>query len=103
MRQKKENLWTKNFTLVTLATILGAAGGIAGNFALSFLVYDETGSTLAAAILIAIEIFPNFLIPLIIPPVMDRLPSKPFLVGGDLVNGIMYGAAGLYLMFRPFS
>lgn len=103
MRQKKKTLWTQNFTLVTLATILGAAGGIAGNFALSFLVYDETGSTLAAAILIAIEIFPNFLIPLIISPVMDRLPRKPFLVGGDLVNGIMYGAAGLYLMFRPFS
>lgn len=99
----QQTLWSKNFTLVTIATILGAAGGIAGSFALSFLVYDETGSTLAAAILIATQIFPNFLIPLIVSPMMDRLPRKPFLVGGDFINGILYGAAGLYLMFRPFS
>ncbi len=98
-----KTLWSKNYTLVTLATILGAAGGIAGNFALSFLVYDETGSTLAAAILIAIEVFPNFLIPLLFSPIMDRLPRKPFLVGGDLVNGILYAAAGIYLLFQPFS
>ena len=98
-----KTLWSKNYTLVTLATVLGAAGGIAGNFALSFLVYDETGSTLAAAILIAIEVFPNFLIPLLFSPIMDRLPRKPFLVGGDLVNGILYAAAGIYLLFQPFS
>lgn len=98
-----KNLWSKNYTLVTLATILGAAGGIAGNFALSFLVYDETGSTLAAAILVAIQVFPNFLIPLLVSPMMDRLPRKPFLVGGDLVNGILYAAAGIYLLFHPFS
>ena len=36
----KHTLWTKNFCLVTLATVLGAAGGIAGGFALSFLVFD---------------------------------------------------------------
>ena len=96
-------LWSKNYTLVTLATILGAAGGIAGNFALSFLVYDETGSTLAAAILVAIQVFPNFLIPLLVSPIMDRLPRKPFLVGGDLVNGALYAAAGIYLLFQPFS
>lgn len=98
-----KTLWSKNYTLVTLATILGAAGGIAGNFALSFLVYDETGSTLAAAILVAIQVFPNFLIPLLVSPIMDRLPRKPFLVGGDLVNGALYAAAGIYLLFQPFS
>ena len=38
----KKTLWTRNFTLVTAATVLGAAGGIAGGFALSFLVFDET-------------------------------------------------------------
>ncbi len=99
----KKTLWTRNFTLLTMATVLGAAGGIAGNFALSFLVYDETGSTFAAALLIAINVIPNFIIPLIAAPIMDRLPRKPFLVGGDLVNGILYGLAGLYLLNLDFS
>ena len=52
----RTGLWTKNFTLLTVATVLGAAGGIAGNFALSFLVYDQTGSIFASALLLAIQI-----------------------------------------------
>ena len=50
----KKTLWTKNFMLVTVASSLGAIGGIAGGFALSFLVFDETGSTLASALILAI-------------------------------------------------
>ena len=50
----KPKLWTRNFCLVTLASTLGSAGAIAGGFALSFLVFDETGSTLAAALIAAV-------------------------------------------------
>ena len=83
----KPKLWTRDFTLLISATMLGAAGGIAGSFALSFLVYEETGSTLAAALLIAINVIPGFIVPVVAAPFMDRLPRKPFLVGGDAVVG----------------
>ena len=99
----KPTLWTKNYLLLIGATVLGAAGGIAGGFALSFLVYDETGSTLAAAILIAIRVVPDFLIPLLAAPWMDRLPRKPVLVLGDALDGLLYGLAGFYLLKFEFS
>ena len=99
----KQTLWTKNFCLVTLATVLGAAGGIAGGFALSFLVFDETGSTLAAALVVAIRLVPHMFLPLFIAPLMDRLPRKAFLVAGDVVNGLVYGAMGLWLLHFAFS
>lgn len=99
----RPRLWTRDFTLLISATVLGAAGGIAGSFALSFLVYEETGSTLAAALLIAINVAPGFLVPLAAAPFMDRLPRKPFLVGGDAVNGALYAAAGLYLLRFDFT
>ena len=99
----KQTLWTKNFTLVTVATALGAMGGIAGSFALSFLVFDETGSTLAAAFIIAIQLVPRFVLPLFFAPRMDRLPRKPFLVAGDLANGVIYALMGVYLLFFQFS
>lgn len=99
----KQTLWTRNFTLVTVATTLGMIGGIAGGFALSFLVFDETGSTLAAALIVAIQLVPTFVLPLFLAPWMDRLPRKPFLVGGDLVNAILYALMGVYLMFFRFS
>ena len=99
----RPKLWTRDFTLLISATVLGAAEGIAGSFALSFLVYEETGSTLAAALLIAINVVPGFLVPLAAAPFMDRLPRKPFLVGGDAVNGALYAAAGLYLLRFDFT
>lgn len=96
-------LWTKNFSLITLASAMGAIGGIAGGFALSFLVFDETGSTLASALILAIQLVPYVFIPLFVAPLMDRLPRKTFLVCGDIINGVMYGALGLYLFFFDFS
>ena len=99
----KNNLWTRDFPLITVATIMGAAGAIAGNFALSFLVYDETGSTLASALIIAINFVPGFVVPLVASPFMDALPRKPFLVAGDAVNGVLYLLMGLYLNSRGFT
>lgn len=99
----KKTLWTKNFTLVTAASALGAVGGIAGGFALSFLVFDETGSTLASALILAIQLVPFFVLPLFLAPVMDRLPRKPFLVAGDIVDGVLYALMGFYLIKFEFS
>ena len=99
----KEKLWTRNFCLVTLATTLGCAGAIAGGFALSFLVFDETGSTLASALVVAAQLAPYVFVPLAVAPLMDRLPRKAFLVGGDICNGILYGAMGLWRLFFDFS
>ena len=96
-------LWTRDFTLVTVASALGAIGSIAGGFALSFMVFDETGSTLASALVIAIQLVPYFVVPIAAAPWMDRLPRKPFLVAGDCVNAVLYALAGLYLMHCSFS
>lgn len=100
---KKTTLWSRSFSLLTFATVLGAAGGIAGGYAMSFLVYDETGSTLAAGLLIALQVFPQLLLPVLIAPWMDRLPRKPFLVIGDLMAGVLYALAGLYLKRYTFT
>ncbi len=99
----KKTLWQRNFTLVTVASTLGAIGGIASSFALSILVFDETQSTLASALVLAIQMIPYFIIPLIAAPWMDRLPRKPFLVCGDIINGVLYALAGIYLMNMEFS
>ncbi|MBQ6490825.1 MAG: MFS transporter [Atopobiaceae bacterium] len=99
----KPRLWTRDFTLVTFATTLGAAGEIAGEFALSFFVFDETGSTLAAALVLAVRLFPGVFVPLVVSPIMDRLPRKAFLVAGDVVCGVSYALLGLWLRLFEFS
>lgn len=99
----KPTLWTKNYTLIIVATVMGAIGGVAVNFALSFLVFDETQSTFAAGFLLAAEMVPQVLVPLVASPWLDRLPRKPFLVGGDVLNGVLYLTAGFYLLRCNFS
>lgn len=99
----KQTLWTRNYTLLFFASACGCAGGIAGGFALSFLVFDETGSTLASALILAIQVIPGAVIPLVATPWMDRLPRKPFLVAGDAIDGVLYILGGIYLLFCDFS
>ena len=100
---EKKTLWTKNFRTIIVATTLGCIGNVAGGFALSFLVYEETASTLAAALTLSLRVIPGFLIPLFVSPLMDRLPRKPFLVGGDAVAAVLYVLAGLWLRRHSFS
>lgn len=99
----KQTLWTKNYTTLIAAPALGCIGNIAGDFAISFLVYDETGSVLASALTFAIGLIPGFVIPLVAAPRMDRLPRKPFLVWDDAISGVLYLLAGAYLLRMPFT
>ncbi len=100
---KKTKLWTRNFRLIILASAIGAIGSIAGGFALAFLVFDETGSTLASALIVAIQLIPHLLLPVVVAPFMDRLPRKSFLVAGDAANAILLVGMGLWLMCFDFS
>ena len=100
---KTTKLWTRNFSLVIIASTIGTVGAIAGGFALAFLVFDETGSTLASALIVAIQLIPHLLLPVIIAPFMDRLPRKTFLVAGDAANAFVLAGMGLWLLFFDFS
>ena len=96
-------LWTRNFRLVIFASAIGTLGSIAGGFALAFLVFDETGSTLASALILAIQLIPYLLLPILIAPFMDRLPRKSFLVAGDVANAVLLAGMGIWLLFFDFS
>lgn len=100
---KTTKLWTRNFRLVILASAMGIVGAIAGGFALAFLVFDETGSTLASSLIIAIQLLPYLLLPVLIAPFMDRLPRKTFLIAGDIANAVILAGMGLWLLSFEFS
>ncbi len=100
---ENREVWNRNFTLLMGSTILGSIGAIAGTYALSFVVYEETGSVFASAISLAIRLVPSLFLPLIAGPLFDRLPRKPVLVAGDCINGILYLTMGCWMAFHQFS
>ena len=95
---KEAKLWTRNFLLVILASAIGTVGAIAGGFALAFLVFDETGSTLASALIVAIQLLPHLLLPVLIAPFMDRLPRNHS-GSSDIANAVLLAGMGLWLLF----
>lgn len=86
----KKTLWSKNFTIITLGTIISSIGGVAMSFALGYVVFDTTGSTLLSACMAALNMVPRAILPVLISPYLDRAAKKPILVGLDFLLGAFY-------------
>ena len=99
----KQTLWTRNFTIITLGTTVSAIGGVAMGFALSFVVFDQTGSTLLTAAFAAVSSLPSLILPIAAAPWLDNFRRKPVIYGLDYASAILYGLFGLYLMGHLFS
>lgn len=99
----KNTLWTKNFTIITLGTVISAVGGVAMGFALSFVVFDHTGSTLMMALFAAASSLPGIILPVLLSPYLDNFRRKPVIVGLDYLSAVLYLLFGLYLLKHTFS
>ncbi|MDY4488243.1 MAG: MFS transporter [Candidatus Limivicinus sp.] len=99
----KNTLWTKNFTIITLGTVISAVGGVAMGFALSFVVFDNTGSTLMMALFAAASSLPGIILPVLLSPYLDNFRRKPVIVGLDYLSAVIYLLFGLYLLKHSFS
>ena len=73
------------------------------SFALSFVVFDNSQSTLLAGIFNAVSMLPTLVLPVVISPYLDHFRRKPVIVGLDCLNGILFLLFGLYLMGHPFQ
>ena len=86
----QNTLWTKNFTIITLGTVISAIGGVAMGFALSFVVFDNTGSTLMMALFAAASSLPGIILPVLLSPYLDNFRRKPVIVGLDYLSAVSY-------------
>ena len=99
---KKEGLWTRDYTRITLASILSIIGGEAINLPVSLLVFDETKSTLLSALVMVCGFLPDMLIGVLVAPVIDRSRKKRWIVGMDALLLGVYLAMALLTLGGPF-
>lgn len=100
---KKKTLWTFDFTVITVGTIISAIGGVAMNFALSLVVFDQTSSTFLTGVFAAVSFVPSIVIPLLAAPFVDSHVRKHIITTLDMVSGILYLLFSLILLFQDFS
>ena len=108
---ERSNVWSKDFTLIIVGTIISTIGGQTISLPMSLLVFDETGSTLLSAFLFISGMIPSVVLPILIAPIVDRFPKKRSIVGLDYLLGIIYlivaviiGRTGFnYYLYLGFS
>ena len=69
-------LWTRDFTILTLGSVVSMLGGTLAGFAMSLLVLDYTGSTFYFAIYNIVYFVPYVIMPLVAGPYLDRFSRK---------------------------
>ncbi len=99
----KKTLWSHDFTIITLGTIISAIGGTAMTFAFSLVVFDQTNSTLATGLFSALSVLPAIIVPIIASPYIDAFERKKFIYGIDAFNALLYFLFTLYLFIFDFN
>ena len=99
----KPTLWTRNFTLITLSTVIIAIGYVAMDFVMSLVVFDQTGSTLMTGLFTAVAMVPNIVVPLLAAPIIDMLPRRKILIVLGLAAAVCYVIFALLIRAVGFS
>lgn len=101
--EKKKTLWTRNFTIITLGTVVSAIGGTAMNLAMGLVVFDNTASTWMTGFFTAISMLPSLVFPIVFAPYVDSHRRKLLIVGLDGLLGVLYLIFAGYLSISEFS
>ncbi len=89
---EQNRLWTKNFTILTLGTVVSMLGNAVSGFAIGLLVLDYTGSTLLYAVFAVVYNLPKIIMPSLAGPYLDRFSRVKMIYTLDFIS------AGLYLI-----
>lgn len=85
-----EKLWTKNFSIITIGTIISMMGNAISNFALGLVVFNNTGSTLLYSLFIILNTIPKVIVPMIAGPFVDSHSRKKIIVNIDTIYGFLF-------------
>lgn len=91
-------LWTWDFTIITLGSIVSLIGGVLSSFAMSMMVLDYTGSVFLYALFNAVYQIPMLVCPVLAGPYLDRMSRKKVIYRLDFLSAGLF--TGLFLLLR---
>ncbi len=86
------SLWTRDFTIITIGSVISMFGNALSGFAMSLMVLDISNSTMLYAIYIAMYTIPQLILPIISGAILDRFSRKKMIYTLDFIS------AGLYVL-----
>lgn len=87
---EKNKLWTRNFSIITIGSIISMLGNSVSGFAIGLLVLDYTNSTFLYAFFMVMNNIPKIIAPLFAGPYMDRFSRKRVIYTLDFISSGIY-------------
>lgn len=103
MGKNAVRLWTRDFTIITLGSVVSMFGNSMSGFAMSLLVLDYTSSPILYAIYIALFTVPQIIMPIFSGAILDRFSRKRAIYTLDFLSAGLYAAAAVVLGTGWFS
>nr|WP_296074672.1 MFS transporter [uncultured Actinoplanes sp.] len=89
MSRYRAALAVPEFRAIFIAHVISMTGTVTANFALVFLIYSRTGSTLLSALVFALVLAPHLLAGTLLSSLIDRLPARRLLVTCNVVSAAL--------------
>ena len=99
----QNKLWTKDFTTITLGSVVSMLGNSISGFAMSLFVLDFMESTLLYAIYIFLYTLPQIAAPIISGPLMDRFSRRRTIYTLDFCSAALYLLLASLIWFDAFN
>ncbi len=101
--KKPQRLWNKNFTIITLGSMISMLGNSISGFAMSLLVLDYTGSSFLYGLYIFFFTLPMIVTPIISGPLLDRFSRRKMIYMLDFISSAIYLILALVVFFDLFN
>lgn len=96
-------LWTKDFKIITIGSIISMLGNSVAGFAVGLLVLDYTQSTLLYSLFMVTYNLPKIIAPLFAGPYMDRFSRKKVIYTMDFLSSAIFFIMFLLLRANWFN
>lgn len=90
MEERPLPLWNKNFTIITVGSLISILGSAVAGWAMGLLAYEKTGDSFAYAVFMILYHLPRILLPLFIGPFLDRFSRRKIIYTLDFVSAGIY-------------
>lgn len=101
--QSANPLWTRDFTIITVGSVISMLGNALSGFAMSLMVLDYSGSTFLYALYVAIYTLPQIIMPVFSGAILDRFSRKKTIYTLDFISAGLYALMAGILFTGWFS
>lgn len=97
MKTTRSRLWTRDFTIITIGSMISYFGNSVAGYAMSLVTLDFTGSIFLYSLMMVMYSLPKVITPLLFGPYLDRFSRKKVIYTLDFFSCGLYVVIALLL------